>query len=88
MPLALERYKVQFTISRDTHEKLRRAQELLRHCIPSGDAAEIFDRALTVLLDDLERRRFAATASPRPSRETSSRSRHIPAAAARSLAAR
>jgi len=32
-PLAPERYKVQFTVSRQTHDKLRRAQDLMRqHC--------------------------------------------------------
>ena len=64
-PLAPERYKVQFTISRETQEKLRRVQALARHAIPSGDPAEIFDRALTLLLQDLERRRCAAVTSPR-----------------------
>ena len=41
-PLAPERYKVQLTIPRDTHDKLRRVQALARHTIPSGDPAEIF----------------------------------------------
>src|SRR5688572_16162178 len=49
-PLAPERYKLQFTISGETHAKLRRVQALGRHVIPSGDPAEIFDRALTLLL--------------------------------------
>ncbi|SRR6266568_1186307 len=40
MPLAPERYKVQFTVSGQTHDKLRRAQDLLRHSIPNGDPAE------------------------------------------------
>ena len=44
-PLAPERYKVQFTMSRDMHDTLRRAQELLRHTIPTGDPAAIFERA-------------------------------------------
>jgi len=51
-PLAPERYKLQFTISCETHAKLRRVQALSRHVIPSGDPAEIFDRALTLLLQD------------------------------------
>ena len=49
------RYQVQFTVSRETHDKLRRAQDLLRHSIPNGDPAAIFDRALTLLVADLER---------------------------------
>jgi hypothetical protein len=80
-PLAPERYKLQFTISRDTHDKLRRVQALARHAIPSGDPAEIFDRALTLLLQDLERRRCAAVATPRlaRTRREAGGSRHIPA---------
>ena len=50
-PLAPERYRIQFTVSRKTHDKFRRAQALLRHAVPSGDAAEIFDRALTLLVE-------------------------------------
>jgi hypothetical protein len=83
--LAPERYKLQFTISRETHEKLRRVQALGRHLIPSGDPAEIFDRALTLLLQDLERRRCAAVTSPRAARETAGRSRHIPASVRRAV---
>ena len=36
-PLAPERYKVQFAVSAETHDKLRRAQDLLRHVIPNAD---------------------------------------------------
>ena len=81
--LAPDRYRVQLTISRETHDKLRRVQDLLRHVIPTGDAAEIFDRALTLLLADLERRRYAETSRPRPSQEPRAASRHIPAAVRR-----
>jgi hypothetical protein len=83
--LAPERYKVQFTISRETHEKLRRVQALARHAIPSGDPAEIFDRALTLLLQDLERRRCAAVTSPRAARGATGGSRHIPASVKREV---
>src|SRR6266850_6536953 len=52
-PLAPERYQVRFTASAETCAKLRRVQDLLRHAVPSGDTAVIFDRALTVLLKEL-----------------------------------
>jgi hypothetical protein len=84
-PLAPERYKLQLTISRDTHDKLRRVQALVRHVLPSADPAEIFDRALTLLLQDLERRRCAAVASARPAREVVGGSRHIPASVKRAV---
>ena len=85
-PLAPERYKVQFTVSRLTHDKLRHAQDLLRHSIPNGDPAEIFDRALSLLVQDLERRKLAQVARPRPSPHSKpGRSRHIPASVRRDV---
>ena len=35
-PLAPEHYKVQFTVSRETYQKLREAQDLLRHRWPTA----------------------------------------------------
>jgi hypothetical protein len=83
--LAPERYKLQFTVSRDTHDKLRRVQDLLRHAIPNGDPAAIFDRALTLLLADIEQRKLAATGRPRAGCPLSPGSRHIPAAVKREV---
>ena len=87
-PLAPERYKVQVTISRDAHDKLRRAQELLRHTIPNGDPAAIVERALSLLVDDLERKRCAAAKNPRPATASAPGSRHVPAAVKREVWAR
>jgi hypothetical protein len=58
---------VQFTVPRETYDKLRRVQDLLRHTISSGDPAAIFDRALTLLLKEVERTKLAAATSPRMS---------------------
>ena len=78
-PLAPDRYEIRFTASAQTREKLRLAQDLLRHAIPSGDLAEIIDRALTVLLADLARKKFGATERPRASRGTAPGSRDVAA---------
>src|SRR5438876_491846 len=83
--LADGRYEIRFTARAETREKLRRAQDLLRHAIPSGDPAEIFDRALTALLEDLVRKKCAATGRPRSSRGTAPGSRHIPAKVKRAV---
>jgi hypothetical protein len=64
-PLSPERYKVTFTASGQLRDKLRRVQDLMRHSIPDGDIATIFDRALTSLLEDLGRKKYAATGHPR-----------------------
>lgn len=77
-PLAPERYKVQFTVSRETHDKLRHAQDLLRHVVPNGDPAEIFDRALTLLVQHAERTKLAAAKRPRRSAALMGRARRIP----------
>ena len=84
-PLAPERFKVQFTASAPMHDKLCRAQDLLRHQIPSGDIAKVFDLALTALVEKLERKKLAATDRPRESRGTASGSRTIPAAVKRAV---
>ena len=85
-PLAPEHYRVQFTISRDTHDKLRRAQDLLRHAIPDGNPAKIFDRALTLLLADVERKKVAAVAKPRDhQRQHPGTGRHVPAGVRREV---
>jgi hypothetical protein len=87
-PLTPDRYKIQFTVSRQTRDKLRRAQDLLRHAVPDGDPAIIFDRALTILLTQLERSKTGATDRPRTtgpgtSRRANVASRHVPAATQR-----
>jgi hypothetical protein len=84
-PLAPDRYKMQLTVTGATHDKLRRAQDLLRHSIPDGDLAEIVDRAVTLLLADLERTKLAAAGRPRPARSRVSGSRYIPSAVRRAV---
>jgi 5-methylcytosine-specific restriction endonuclease McrA len=61
-----ERYRVQFTIGKESHDKLRRLQALLRREIPDGDPGAIFDRALTLLLEKVEKTKFGTAAKPRP----------------------
>jgi hypothetical protein len=84
-PLAPDRYQIRFTASAETYHKLRQAQELLGHGIPSGDVAAVVDRALSALLAELSRRKLAATSRPRAARPTSAGSRHIAAHVRRSV---
>jgi hypothetical protein len=94
-PLAPERYRVQFTMSREMHDTFRRVQELMRHNVPDGDPAVIFERALTLLQDHLERQKCAAAAKPRHDGQDAShttgrsgRTRCVPAPVRRAVWAR
>lgn len=81
-------YRLHVTISADTYETLQRAQRLLRHAVPSGDPAVVIDRALSLLVAQLERRRSAATDRPRcstPHASAARSSRHLPAAVRREV---
>jgi len=72
-------YKIQFTADPDTYDKLRQAQALLRHQNPYGDIAPIINKALTLLIADIERRRLGLVERPRPAAKSTENSRHIPA---------
>jgi 5-methylcytosine-specific restriction endonuclease McrA len=88
-PLSAERFAIQFTIDQSTREKLRYAQELLSHQLPSGDVAQVFDRALDALVAQLEKQKFAATEKPRtPSSRPRTDPRHIPPDVKRAVWAR
>jgi hypothetical protein len=79
-PLAPGRFMVRFTMGQSAHDKLRYVQELLSHELPSGDMEQIFEQALDALIPRLERRKFAATSSPRSGHGRPTKSlRHIPA---------
>jgi len=78
-PLAPERFALQLTVGRGTHDKLRHAQDLLGHQVPSGDLAQVLDRALDALIGQLEKRKFAATTRPRRPQGATASPRHIPA---------
>ncbi len=79
-PLAPERFALQLTVDQTTHDKLVRAQAMLRHQVPSGDLAKVLDRALDALLDTLERSKRAKTDVPRApvARRSTGKGRHVP----------
>ena len=85
-PTAPERYALQLTIGKTTHDKLRYAQALLGHQVPSGELAEVLDRVLSIAIADLERRKFAACQRPHPRHaHPSANPRHIPAEVRRTV---
>ncbi len=83
--LAADRYLLKITLSGAAHAKLERARDLLRHVVPNGDPAAIVDRALTVLVDELEKSRCAAADRPAARPRPTSTPRHVPAAIRRTV---
>ncbi|WP_394841704.1 hypothetical protein LZC95_32095 [Pendulispora brunnea] len=72
-PIAPERYEVQFTATKDLKEKLDHATNLMRHANPRGDLSVVVERALDLLIDELEKRRLGKAkrpAAPGPTRES------------------
>jgi hypothetical protein len=83
--LAHDLYEIRLTVRGETFRRLCRAQDLMRHTVPNGAPAEIVDRALTLLVEQLERSRTAAVSNPRPARPARRRTRHIPASVRRAV---
>jgi hypothetical protein len=69
--------------------ELRRLQALLRREIPDGDPGVLFGRALTLLLEKVEKAKLGAAAKPRlrpsirPGTDAAVRSRYVPRAVKR-----
>lgn len=64
-------------IGQEARDQLEACRELLGHAVPSGDFAEILERAITLQLEQLRKRRCGATdrpraAAPKPVRESRS----------------
>lgn len=88
-PTAADRYQIRFTATGETCAKLRQVQDLLRHAVPTGDLAQVFDRALSALLAELSRKKAGVVNRPR-SRPAAAKagSRQVPAAVRRAVWAR
>ena len=87
-PLAPARYKVQFTASAELHDKLERLRGLMFSQVPSGDLADVIDRAVTETLQRLEAQRFARSSRPRKGlgqAKTAPASRRVPATVKRAV---
>lgn len=88
-----ERFEIRFSTGRAAHDRLRYAQSLLSHTVPSGDLEQIYDRAVICLIAQQEKLKFAKTERPRSQgqnsgRQNSRRKRHIPSAVKRAVSKR
>ena len=72
-PLAEGRFMVQFTADAALEAKLKRAKELLGFQVGPNDLAAVFDRALDLLVSDLENKKHGVTSRPRGKRYSGKR---------------
>jgi len=63
-------------IGKSMREKLRYAQALLSHAVPSGDVAQVLDRALDALIVEIEKRKLGAGTRLRPKFGPATPARH------------
>ena len=74
----------QLTVRQSTRDKLRYAQAMLSHAIPSGDPSDVLDRALDLLIARTQTRRFGAPRKDE-SRRARATGRYIPAEVRRAV---
>jgi len=84
IPLADGCCRLEVTLSADAYRDLRRLQELMRHAVPNGDASEFVCRGLSLLREQVERRKLADVRRPRGTLQ-SSHTRYVPAAVRRAV---
>lgn len=84
-PLTADRYWIQFTMSAEAHDNLRRVQNLLRHRSPYGDLGAILERAIELLLEETLKKKAAITDRARSMAVTSTQTRPIPAVVRRAV---
>jgi hypothetical protein len=61
-PVGPERFELVAILGQEAYDQLVASRELLSHAVPSGDLAEVLERAIALQFAHLRRRRCAATA--------------------------
>ena len=84
-PTSADRFEITFEMRDVTCDKLQRAKDLLSHTVPDGNIGEIIDRALTSLIRELERTKYASTDSPGRVCATKAGSRYVAACVRRAV---
>jgi len=84
-PLSEDTFKVHFTASRGLRDKLRQAQDLMRHRLPSGELAAIIESAVDLLIEKVKKDRFAVGRKPATRKAGTCCGRTIPASTRREV---
>jgi 5-methylcytosine-specific restriction endonuclease McrA len=82
-PLSEARYKVEFTASAELREKLELCRDLMSHANPTRDLGVVVERAVDLLLGELEKKRLGRTKRARPASSRTAKRGRVSAAARR-----
>ena len=88
---APQQYRMQFSTTEEHVRLVERAKALLARTSPGASLGELHQQAMQLLVDRLEKEKFALTEQPRGARKPPTprqRSRHVPAAVRREVFAR
>lgn len=83
-PLSAASYRIEFTASAELRDKLMRARDLLSHVVPSGDLAQVIERAIDGLIAT-ETKLRSGVGKPRKRRLGTLGTRHVPLEVARAV---
>jgi 5-methylcytosine-specific restriction endonuclease McrA len=86
-PLSQDRFLVKFTSSRAMREKLELASDLMRHANPNGDLAVVLERAVDLLIAELEKKKQGRANQPQK-KPRSAKDTHVTHAARREVVER
>jgi hypothetical protein len=84
-PVSAEQYRIVMTASRAMKDRLGRMQERLRHKFPDGDPTGIYDWALAMAEEQMNKRMLGGGAFRKTVRPTRPGSRHVPAEVRRAV---
>jgi hypothetical protein len=87
-PIAEERFGLHMTMPRSLRDRLAYLQELLSHSIPSGDMAEVLEKAADLAIAAIEKRKFGVTSRSRSPKGGKPKGRYIPLDVRRKVLAR
>jgi hypothetical protein len=77
-PVSPDQYRITITANWEMKDDLVRVQDLMRHQIPDGDPGKILARALSLLRQQLEKRKLGGESTKRKDRPPRPGSRHVP----------
>jgi hypothetical protein len=86
-PLSSDRFLVKFTASRTFRDKLELARDLMRHANPSDEISVVLERAIDLLIAELQKKKQGRTTRPQ-TKSRPAKASHVTRSARREVVTR